>query len=417
MRVLFLSEYCPFDLRTDVFGVFKRMRMLLEAVKTFGDLDVLFFAQLGVDTSPAVARRLEDSLEAAWGLRINAFIRAQEIANPRPIRTRVPFWIRCLSRGAVTYDTRLSLNNSHEPSLQALTQCLDREPDLIFAFRLGSMAPLMMQLDRPLAPIFFDLDDAEHVKAMRTAQGIPGLTPRARAYAAVPVLWWSEYRAMALARRTFVSSNRDVDRFARFPRSAHRVLVPNAVVIPSPEPSPPEATLLYLGPYLYGPNVEAAEYLIREIWPQVRVRRPDARLLIAGAEPERIPSHASPPPGVEFLGFVPDLAALYRRTRLVCCPIRVGAGTRFKILEAAAHGKPIVSTTVGAEGIEFRDGQEILLRNDAASFATACLQVLADSSLARRLGAAAREVVRERYDRDVVIAAVRKALMAILEAP
>jgi hypothetical protein len=141
VRVLFLSEYCPFDLRTDVFGVFKRMRMLLEAVKTFGDLDVLFFAQLGVDTSPAVARRLEDSLEAAWGLRINAFIRAQEIANPRPIRTRLPFWIRCLSRGAVTYDTRLSLNNSHEPSLQALAQCLDREPDLIFAFRLGSMAP------------------------------------------------------------------------------------------------------------------------------------------------------------------------------------------------------------------------------------------------------------------------------------
>ncbi len=409
MRVLFLSEYCPFDLRTDVFGVFKRMRMLLEAVKTFGDLDVLFFAPLGVDTSPAVARQLEDSIEAAWGLRLNAFIRAQETAGPRPIRTRLPFWIRCMSRGAVTYDTRLSLNNSHEPSLRALAQCLDRGPGLILAYRLGSMAPLL-QLDRPLAPIFFDLDDAEHVKAMRTARGIQGLAPRTRAYASVPVLWWSEYQAMTLARRTFVSSNRDFDRFVRFPRSSQRVLVPNAVVIPPREPFPPEPTLLYLGAYLYGPNVEAAEYLIREIWPHVRARRPDARLLIAGAEPERIPSHASPPPGVEFLGFVHDLAALYRSIRLVCCPIRVGAGTRFKILEAAAYGKPIVSSTVGAEGIELRDGEAIFLRDEATSFAAACLQVLGDMSLGERLGSAARAMVQQRYERAAIIEHVRSAI-------
>jgi glycosyltransferase involved in cell wall biosynthesis len=416
VRVLFLSEYCPFDVRTDVFGVFKRMRMLLEAVKGFGDLDVLFFAQLGVDTSPAVARRVEDSIEAAWGLRVNAFIRTQEEAGPQPIRTRLPFWLRSVSRGAVTYDTRLSLNTSHEPSIQALTRCLDRGPDLIFAFRLGSMAPLL-QLDRPLAPIFFDLDDAEHVKAMRTAHGLRGLTPRAATYAAVPVLLWSEYRSMALARRTFVSSNRDIERFARFPRSSHRVLVPNAVVIPPPEPPPREPTLLCLGAYLYGPNVEAAEYLIREIWPHVRARRPDARLLIAGAEPERIPSYVAPPAGVEFLGFVHDLAALYRRTRVVCCPIRVGAGTRFKILEAAAYGKPIVSTTVGAEGIEFRDGEEILLRDDPASFAAGCVRVLGDSSLGERLGSAARAVVRQRYAQDVVIGDVRKAISSGLETP
>lgn len=415
MRVLFLSEYCPFDLRTDVFGVFKRMRMLLEAVSSFGEMDVLFFAQLGVDTSPAVARRLEESIATVWGLRINAFIREQEATEAQALLTRVPFWIRCVRRGAVAYETRLTLNNSHEPSLRALAQCLDRRPDLIFAYRLGTMASLL-QLDRPPAPIFFDLDDAEHVKAMRVAQGTRGVVSLASAYAAVPILWWGEYRAMAVARRTFVSSNRDFERFSRFPRSRHRVLVPNAVVVPTAEVSTPEPTLLYLGAYLYGPNVEAAEYLIREIWPRVRGQRPDARLLIAGAEADRIPSYASSPPGVEFLGFIPDLTALYRRTRLVCCPIRVGAGTRFKILEAAAYGKPIVSTTVGAEGIELRDGKEIFLRDDAASFAEGCLRILGDVSLGERLGVAARMVIQQRYERDVVIDDVRKAIASGLSA-
>jgi glycosyltransferase involved in cell wall biosynthesis len=412
VRTLFLTEFYPFDARTEVFGVFKRMRMLLDAVRAFGELDVLFFAPLGVDPSPAAARRLERELEAVWGLRLNVFIRAQEPAGPRPLHGRLPLWVRCIWHGAVTYDSELSLNTSHRPSLDAVAQCLDRRPDMILAFRLGTMAPLL-RLGRKLPPIFFDLDDVEHIKAVRTARKIQHLLPRLATYAAVPILWWSEYRAMALARRTFVSSAR----FTRFPRRAYRVVVPNAVSIPPSEPLPSEMTLLFLGSYIYGPNVDAAEYLIREIWPRVKESEPAARLLIAGPWPDRIPSQASPPPGVEFVGFVDDLEALYRGTRVVCCGVQVGAGTRIKILEAAAHGKPIVSTTVGAEGIDLRDGVEILLRDDPGSFAAACLQVLADAALGERLGSAARAVVRQRYERDLIIGDIRKAVTSGLASP
>jgi glycosyltransferase involved in cell wall biosynthesis len=107
---------------------------------------------------------------------------------------------------------------------------------------------------------------------------------------------------------------------------------------------------------------------------------------------------------------VEDLSALYRRTRVVCCPIRVAGGTRLKILEAAAYGKPIVSTTVGAEGIEFRDGQEIFLRDEPASFAAACAKLMADTSLGEQMGAAARRVVGRLYERDVVIEQIRKTV-------
>ena len=291
--------------------------------------------------------------------------------------------------------------------------CLDREPDAILAFRLGSMAPLL-RLARPLPPIFFDLDDAEHVKAMRSVRDRPGLVHHARAYASVPILWWSEHRAMALARSTFLTSRSDLVRFRRFPRHSHRVVIPNAVTVPSLQSPTLESTMLFVGTYIYRPNVEAAEYLIRDIWPRVRRVAPDSRLLIVGAEPDRIPSYAEAPPGVEFLGFVDDMSTVYQRTRLVCCPIRVAAGTRFKILEAAAYAKPVVSSTVGAEGIDLRDGEAILLRDDPSSFAAACLQVLRNPPLGERMGRAARTVIRERYERDIVIDKIRKVVSASL---
>ena len=83
----------------------------------------------------------------------------------------------------------------------------------------------------------------------------------------------------------------------------------------------------------------------RDVWPLIRKACPEARLIIAGNKPERIPSFASHPPGVEFTGFVEDLGQLYQRVGIVCCSILSGGGTRLKILEAAAYGKAIVSTT------------------------------------------------------------------------
>lgn len=413
MRILFLSEYYPFKFRTDVFGVFQRMRLLLEAMSRLGELDLLFLAPFGVDASPPAVRRLETAIEAEWNLRVNAFVRDQSPANPRPLRERLPLWVRSVIQGAVAFEYEITLNNSHEPTLRALRQCLERGPDMIFAFRLGSMAPLLRH-GGALPPVFFDLDDAEHVKAMRLAQASRGFARRARAYGAVPILWWSERRAMALARGTFVASTRDRERFRLFPRHSGRIVVPNAVTVPPPQCLTPDPTMLYIGNYVYGPNVEAAEYLLQEIWPRVKAVVPAARLFVAGSEPERIPSYAAPPPGVEFTGFVDALSSLYRRTRVVCCPIRVAGGTRLKILEAAAYGKPIVSTTIGAEGIEFRDGREIFLRDDPASFATACATLMGDTVLAAQIGAAARGEVAERYERGIVIDHITKSVTASL---
>jgi glycosyltransferase involved in cell wall biosynthesis len=163
--------------------------------------------------------------------------------------------------------------------------------------------------------------------------------------------------------------------------------------------------------YNYSPNVVAAEYLIREVWPRLAQLRPGARLLIAGPNSRAVPSFESPPAGVEFLDFVADLNALYRRTRVLCCPVRSGSGTRVKILEAASYGIPIVSTPLGAEGIELVADTDMLLRNDAQSLAEACSELLADDARARRMGVSARERVLTLYSRDASVSRVRAALI------
>jgi glycosyltransferase involved in cell wall biosynthesis len=201
-----------------------------------------------------------------------------------------------------------------------------------------------------------------------------------------------------MAHRTFVCSELDRLYLTNRLRLPRVVTVPNAVTIPEPQPLTPEPTLLFIGSYSYKPNVDAAEFLVEQVWPRISRAMPKARLIIAGANPNRIHGYSSGIPGVEFTGFVEDLDGLYGRSRVVCVPILSGGGTRVKIIEAAAYGKPIVSTTLGAEGLEMRDGYELLLRDDPDSFAEACLKLLNDPIICNRLGSAARAMVVQHYD-------------------
>jgi glycosyltransferase involved in cell wall biosynthesis len=173
----------------------------------------------------------------------------------------------------------------------------------------------------------------------------------------------------------------------------------------------PEANgLLFLGAYAYAPNIAAAEFLIREVWPHVREACPQARLIIAGNKPERIPSFSRQPAGVEFPGFVENLDQLYRRARIVGCSVLSGGGTRLKIIEAAAYGKAIVSTRVGAEGLDLRDGREVLLREGGPAFAEACVELFKDQSRCEAIGLAARAAVAQRYDRKQIVPLIKKTI-------
>lgn len=156
-------------------------------------------------------------------------------------------------------------------------------------------------------------------------------------------------------------------------------------------------TLFFVGALDYEPNAEAVEWFVRDVFPAVRAAVPDARVRIVGRGADRV-AWVADEPGVELLGPVADLGVELAGADASIVPIRVGAGTRLKVVEALANRLPLVTTTVGSEGIEVRDGREALVRDDAAGFAAACATVLGDGAMRQRLADAGAELFTRRYD-------------------
>lgn len=275
---------------------------------------------------------------------------------------------------------------------------LDEQPDLVFAHRLQTMLPLM-QSGRKLPPIILDMDDIEHRVSVRRAFSKPFNPGKQAQLLQVPALFRLERRAAAASRLALVCSETDRAYMRRLGFGGKVQVVPNSLPVPAAPPGlVSERTVLFLGDMRYMPNRLAAERMMREIWPLVRARLPEARLLVAGRESDKLTAANSGLSGVELLGFVADLHGLYARSRVVCCPITLGGGTRLKLIEAASYARPIVSTRLGAEGLSLRDEREALLRDDNAGFAAACVTLLQDDALCLRLGEAARAVMAAAYD-------------------
>ena len=124
---------------------------------------------------------------------------------------------------------------------------------------------------------------------------------------------------------------------------------------------------------------------------------------------------AEPGLGIETLGFVPDLAALYGQARIALCPLQAASGTRIKIIEAAMYGRACVSTRIGAEGLAFENGRSIACHDDPAAFAEACVGLLADPVLATEMGAAARDLANRLYAQDALEEQLAQLCRQVLE--
>jgi glycosyltransferase involved in cell wall biosynthesis len=186
-------------------------------------------------------------------------------------------------------------------------------------------------------------------------------------------------------------------------------LLPNTLELPPPgavSASPAESeghpfTFLFVGNLNYYPNADAVRFFHREVLPFLRPMAPRpfrVRIVGGGGRSLRLP------PGTELqqVGFVEDLTAEYRQAHAVIVPLRAGGGTRIKILEAFAWRRPVVSTSVGAEGLGLKDRQQLLLRDGAESFAAACALLMNDAGLPRRLAHEAEVFVRARYGRETL---------------
>jgi glycosyltransferase involved in cell wall biosynthesis len=383
MKILVISRNFPSDFHTKVHGVYQRLRLFLDGIKEIASIDMLFYVSPDLHVHPSFVSQVRRSFLEHWDIEVNLFlfptVRVQE-------EEKIMDKLYCYFVGSMSLFKQPGYVETSGPQqLQAFEACLHYQPDAIFVDKLQAMCPLLLTQES-LPPIFFNLDGIEHIALIRSVSKMPRWRTKLLLYSRVPALVLGECRATRLAEKTFVCSEIDRRYLANYWGSRNVVMVPNAVSIPERQPLPVEPTILFIGSYTYRPNVEAAEFLIEKFWPKVHKEMPTAKLIIAGVCPDRIRGYGVVKNGIELPGFVDDLGELYSMTRIVCAPILTGAGTRVKIIEAAAYGKPIVATRLGAEGLDMRDGQEILLRDDVESFVEACLQLLRDVFQCERLG-------------------------------
>jgi glycosyltransferase involved in cell wall biosynthesis len=259
-------------------------------------------------------------------------------------------------------------------------------------------------------PILLNHENVEHTILRRYCD--VERNPAKRAYA------WLEYlkmrrgerQACTRARVGLACSDLDARTLTRLCPTTPFVTVPNIVDlngIDSADASEEPSTILFQGGMDWFPNRDAVEFFATSIFPRVRTLVPEARLVIAGRNPS--PSFVASfahVPAMHFTGTVADMRALIGSAAVSVAPLRIGSGTRLKIIEAAALGKPVVSTRIGAEGLGFVDGEEILVADDPVGFAEAVAGLLVDRARRRRIGSAARRRVEQHYS----FPALRRAL-------
>ena len=158
------------------------------------------------------------------------------------------------------------------------------------------------------------------------------------------------------------------------------------------------ATMLFLGSFRHDPNRVAVDWFVREVMPLILARRPDARLAIAGSDPPPAHAYADAAGRLEMLGYVDDVRVPLARYAVFVCPILSGSGVRVKLLEAFAAGIPVVSTTMGAEGLAAKDGECCALADAPADFAERVVRLFEDPAAASAMAVRARSEVEAHWD-------------------
>jgi sugar transferase (PEP-CTERM/EpsH1 system associated) len=281
------------------------------------------------------------------------------------------------------------------------------------------MAPYLdLLFDGPSPLVVFDDHNCEHMLQKRYAQ-IDARIPRRWAGALYSLVQWQKLRPYEAsvcrrAHHVLAVSQTDAQALQRLVPGLDVTVIPNGIdcaqyqVAPEAQ-GPPK--LVFVGKMDFRPNVDAVRWFADAIWPRVRAEVPEAHFYAVGQRPHRQLDRLRADPSLTLTGWVQEVQPYVAQATVYVAPLRMGSGTRLKLLEAMAMGKAIVSTRLGAEGLSegssAQEGDKPVLElvddNDPQAFADAVVALLREPARRAALGAAARAFVRARYDWRVII--------------
>lgn len=379
MKILVLSTWFPFP---TIQGSKLRAYHLIKGLSRAHDV-----ALLSMQDTP---------VQADWMAEMRRYCRQVTVVPVHPF-------------DALNWKRRLSLLSlkpsaaaaAYSPLMaQAVRQAVTEfKPDALFALTFVT-AQYALQTSVPVRIV--DMDNLLALMLYEEFQHTSGMARRARAYLAY---WKFERYERDLYRqfdRALVCSAADVARARQYiPLTSERIgVTPNGVEVEAH--LPPENTrpgsLIFNGAVTYAPNLDAVQFFHSEILPLVLQRVPQAQLTVTGrrdgVDPTQLPPEST---ALQYSGFLPDIRAAVAASQVCVVPLRKGAGTRLKILEAMAVGTPVVTTPKGAEGLEVIPGMHILIGATPQEFAAQTIRLLTDSAARQAQRQAAYELVKEKY--------------------
>ncbi|MCU0526946.1 MAG: glycosyltransferase [Elainella sp. Prado103] len=213
--------------------------------------------------------------------------------------------------------------------------------------------------------------------------------------------------------RMVVSEQDQLEMAERCP-SGKTMIVNNGIDTQQIQLLPPSSQrqILFIGTLSYYPNIDGATYFVEQILPLVWQQDPSVRLCIAGADPPQTLLDLAEEPRIQVVANPDDMSDIARQAAITIVPLRIGSGTRIKILHSMAMGLPVISTSLGCEGLDVTDGVHLLIRDQPETFATGVLQLLDQPTLRQTLRQQGRQRVEQHYDWQQVFEAAERQIVA-----
>lgn len=392
MRILWLSHLIPYPPKG---GVLQRSFYLLKELSKSNEVDLFAFNQEGL--LEPFYQTIEDGVKDSKN-ELSKFVKHVEFFDIPVRKSKQGRSLHALksffSLGGYTMDWLAS--DEFEKSLQEILATTNYDLIHFDTISLAIYRDLVKNI-----PVSLDHHNIESHMMLRRASKELNYLKKLYFYIEGIKLDYQEKKWCSQFDINITCSSMDTERLYEVVGKLNCVDIPNGVDIdffkPSSQPQR-KNSLVFIGSMNWYPNIEAADFLLTEIFPKVKEKEPDAIIDIIGvAPPISITKHHNPANGINIHGFVNDIRDLFGSAYLYICPISDGGGTKLKILDAMAMGKAIIANPVACEGIKLKDRESVIFCETAEDFVTAILALYKDPDMVKTLGVNARALAEKDF--------------------